>query len=1179
MTIVTKLVIHFIILLVLFVVQAHQVRASCTICDMGCTSTNWCGQAQVCRSLDWGDGSVTYQVLDGSCISDPSCGSAYNNTRCTGTACIWCCRDGDIPSPICDGGGVVELHPPQNVAAACDGGGNSITVTWTRQNDNGNKYKIARHYHPDGFNVNPPPTIVEDYAFVNSISTMTYTDTSVPPPGDYNYLIAQCDGDNCGAWSDGTGGINCPPPVSDFELSCVYPRGPINLDWTYPTPNPASFFGIAKSSDQGSTWNYTYATPPASARSYTDSFSAIPGHRYDYNIRACHDASCNSRGPYTSQQHTSCTVRAKCETMSLTLAPSPGCWVEEGKNKCWRGQRISGVASGYNGSSPSNPPPFDVTTGWTVDNVVRKVGGTGPLYSTPAPNITYDIPTSGVELTDTLEVNTNVRWGSSNLCVRGSQWGVEPHVGAVCENNCTQQVEIACNPNETTTTTCAPTQTNPSICTQLQIDECGTSAEIPCTCPTPTPAPTDPAGTTTPTGSAPTATPTNPASATTTPTLPTNTPVPPTNTPIPPTPTNTPIPPTPTNTPIPPTPTPTPTTPPQQAMVYGYSYVDQNGDGTNAIVSPGGISQFSEPALCGVRLIRKNGTNTGLPPNYTDEFAYYCYSKENSGSDTYYKWQTSSTTTQSVYARQCMFNLATKTLSVKDPNHPNVNYRGWHVCNGTLNEDAVSSTGDFVGASITCDNSSLAGNITANKPIRIQPKYISYTCPGTYVMSNGSLTRDRSFPPSLSSYSAGISQSTPNSSNPFPGMYQLSRTGSGINLQETLLVDRSFTFSQVNSASIPNQATISFVTNSTSGPYNFRFLVDTSTPTNTPTPTGTINTPTPTGTRNTPTPTGTLTPTPTGTLTPTPTGTLLTPTPTLTQPAWWQQSGGLLYSQNNITSSIPQSPTTYLITALKTTNDLYTAGLPMCGGNNLTVTNNNFTVNPGSPDAAAPAPNLTAYTAPQNLCAQYNYQYFFGLFSTAGGWSEDESIQGSENTITTKEQLTHDTITIGDLKVKKITGNTIFSPDSTWKFDIDESTAEPEKYLFLLDADISSFTNLSNIDPLIEVAPGAFVMFVTSGDINIAPSVGHAPGIDVQTLQGVYLADGKISIESTHDPATERQFIGAGTFMGCTNLELSRTFNSTVNSSTPTELFISRPDLLRSVPKAISKPSLTWHEL
>jgi len=132
--------------------------------------------------------------------------------------------------------------------------------------------------------------------------------------------------------------------------------------------------------------------------------------------------------------------------------------------------------------------------------------------------------------------------------------------------------------------------------------------------------------------------------------------------------------------------------------------------------------------------------------------------------------------------------------------------------------------------------------------------------------------------------------------------------------------------------------------------------------------------------------------------------------------------------------------------------------------------------------------------------------------------------------------------------------------------------------------------NLTIQDPtdagaLITVDEGGFLAFIVRGDILIDASVGHAnPATATPNLEGVYIADQTIQVLSDSNAATsDRRFIGAGSFIGWTGVTLQRDFDdggsgSSTSLTTPSELFIYRPDLLFTAPAFMLSPHSIWQE-
>jgi hypothetical protein len=117
--------------------------------------------------------------------------------------------------------------------------------------------------------------------------------------------------------------------------------------------------------------------------------------------------------------------------------------------------------------------------------------------------------------------------------------------------------------------------------------------------------------------------------------------------------------------------------------------------------------------------------------------------------------------------------------------------------------------------------------------------------------------------------------------------------------------------------------------------------------------------------------------------------------------------------------------------------------------------------------------------------------------------------------------------------------------------------------------------NLMN-SAVIDVAPGGFVGFIVRGGITISPQVGHvnAPGNSEGVIEGVYIADGVISIQ----PSTEK-FVGEGMFIGWGGVVMGRDYQGLDNNQYPAELFTYRPDLLTHAPDEFRRSVYEWEEV
>lgn len=124
----------------------------------------------------------------------------------------------------------------------------------------------------------------------------------------------------------------------------------------------------------------------------------------------------------------------------------------------------------------------------------------------------------------------------------------------------------------------------------------------------------------------------------------------------------------------------------------------------------------------------------------------------------------------------------------------------------------------------------------------------------------------------------------------------------------------------------------------------------------------------------------------------------------------------------------------------------------------------------------------------------------------------------------------------------------------------------------------------------ITVNPGGFVAFISSGNIEVDASVADPDETSTNSLvSGVFVADGVLRIASkgpNNSKPGDGKFIGSGTFVGWSGIELLRDYrdatdaNSGVNSyNYPTELFLDRPDFALNMPDQMKRPSIDWREV
>lgn len=124
----------------------------------------------------------------------------------------------------------------------------------------------------------------------------------------------------------------------------------------------------------------------------------------------------------------------------------------------------------------------------------------------------------------------------------------------------------------------------------------------------------------------------------------------------------------------------------------------------------------------------------------------------------------------------------------------------------------------------------------------------------------------------------------------------------------------------------------------------------------------------------------------------------------------------------------------------------------------------------------------------------------------------------------------------------------------------------------------------------ITVDPGGFLAFIASGNIEIDSAVADVDETSANPLvSGVFVADGKVRIASkgpVNSKPADGKFIGAGTFVGWSGIELLRDYRSAADASAgiqsydyPTELFLDRPDFALNMPDQLRRPAIDWREV
>lgn len=373
-------------------------------------------------------------------------------------------------------------------SASCTQFGGPITLNWSYSGSNGQFFQVSR-YHNNGYYTDNRDTLVQVPR-----PTLNYTDTRAVPAneifvGPYLYQVRACyDATHCGPVSN-TQTANCPtpPPLANLSVTCTYPQGPIYTNWSQSVPTPRigeNFRHLARCISGNC--NTTYGILPPVYTSFTDNASINPSIQYGYNVRRCFGdrgdaALCKYYSPFSGQQNVYCNANAQCQSVSMTYGA--GC--NSSTSSCYRGGVLSYQPSGFNGDPDvSLPPPYNSGIGFYTNSNTKV--GTDPPSSCNSVDCMNHVVALSHPLGTPLVFKTNVQWtATASICAPGGWFNNPPNNTSTCSNNCTQSVNIVCNPDVwTPNTVCDVT------CHQEAYNECGTTRTQSCTggqCLVPTP--------------------------------------------------------------------------------------------------------------------------------------------------------------------------------------------------------------------------------------------------------------------------------------------------------------------------------------------------------------------------------------------------------------------------------------------------------------------------------------------------------------------------------------------------------------------------------------------------------------------------------------------------------------------------------------------------------------------
>jgi hypothetical protein len=197
-----------------------------------------------------------------------------------------------------------------------------------------------------------------------------------------------------------------------------------------------------------------------------------------------------------------------------------------------------------------------------------------------------------------------------------------------------------------------------------------------------------------------------------------------------------------------------------------------------------------------------------------------------------------------------------------------------------------------------------------------------------------------------------------------------------------------------------------------------------------------------------------------------------------------------------------------------------------------------------------------------------NYQYFFSKF---GGSAQ--ALVGVEKPIVGSS-----------LGVFVYSGNLVIDETNPWY------VTNTEQIIVFVNGNltIDDTTGGENRITTVDTGGNGFLMFIVSGNVTVSSSVGYdnlytsASASDVANVEGVFVADGILTIAG-EESTTDKKFIGAGTFVGWSGVDLQRNFDDgtspELNNNAVTEAFIFRPDLIINAPRQIKSAQMTWREI
>lgn len=314
--------------------------------------------------------------------------------------------------------------------------------------------------------------------------------------------------------------------------------------------------------------------------------------------------------------------------------------------------------------------------------------------------------------------------------------------------------------------------------------------------------------------------------------------------------------------------------------------------------------------------------------------------------------------------------------------------------------------------------------------------------------------------------------------------------------------------------------------------------------------------------------------------------------PYLDNVSWFQTFGGNIFARENIRSYIPVvncvadgTCEDSIIAKIPSSTNQLTSGFALTSGASANIsTINSFVGSRSYINSSDRTDNLNAYATSVEINS-YGYAFY------ANKLSGEIDISRPGGSLDLNEVRTDDNWVPGATNIIHVNGDLTIDETHNW----DVQNGDSIVVLVNGNLNVSDAAPDAGLDQVISVAEGGFLAFFAANNIIFDESIGYsidpaAPTIPAVTnatanIVGVFVADNILTVnafEATDIP--DRKFIGSGTFVGWTNIDLARDFDdgdqgSTLSSMQAVENFIFRPDFMANFPNELKVTNSNWREL